>query len=1079
MIKGQIISTIDTINVLPSSLGIKLQQRLIIDSSFVILNPDLDSIDYSLDPINGLLFINNQKEGKQSIIVRYDYYSISLPTKIGPKWLKLPIIDSLMLDKDLSDNNKIEPYPIVREKESIYSSGTFFRNLNISPKGGSEFSGGFQMQIQGSLSNDIEVSGVMSDQNFPIQPEGNTSTLDEIDKIFFHINHNNFEVTAGDIDINIKSGKFLSLNRKTVGINNYFEYGGLSGSGSIAGSKGVKHQVEFKGIDGNQGPYGLTAKNGNKDIIIVAGSESVWLNGILLNRGEENDYIIDYSLGEMFFMPKNIIYFDSDIFIEYEYSDERYNRNLFSSSIKKELKNKGNFQLSWIGEYDQTLNKKEDMDSEVLSIFKDLGDEEIYISGALKDSTGMYVLIDSIYIFDSTNTITGQHYHVSFNYDSENGQYIRKLSNHGVLYYQWIDRSNTEQTNRLVDLYSPLRQLVAPESQQLIQAFSNYRVNNWLSLSTEIVLSDYDQNSISNLDDGNNKGFGHQIKVSGDQIPLSDNIKIGYEMYQWGRNKRFHSLQRDRSVEFNQDWNISPVDGKNELMQNINSSVNIDSLLFFNTSLSNYKIGSYKKKRTQIDFKGKTNSIENISGKVNQVRSNNENFQTFDFNTKLLSGVIHPVINYTYESSDKLYHFQHLTSGIEYNGDRLQTMLGIGRREDFVYNDNKEALLSKGYFGELDIKFRSLYGWNHSIIYRKRMKTEFLDNQKINYDLLQARTFLRKPRIPLRFDARFKIEEVLTENRITVYDSVGIGLGTHRYDPEFEEYIPDPNGAFISYSVLSGSRTPTTQFEGIQHVEYDFSKKNKSFLKNIKYRMDWKWDYNGQNFNINKYGKNNLYNNAILRSKSKLINEVNYLNQNGRHVKIWSMHERDLNGLDPRGLDLRTNSKYGADYLEPILKQIHIGLKFDQHSINVNSSFSPLRDRSAIGYWSEIGLKKRISSVLHIEGYLQLGYDEGYHQLENYTSTLNGVQLDLLHFFSSKGRIQTRFEWSIANLFGEANYLPPEALRGHSVGQNIRANINGNIFLKDNFSINLNINYISDIRYDNFINLSGEIRAYF
>ena len=106
MIKGQIISTIDTINVLPSSLGIKLQQSLIIDSSFVILNPDLDSIDYSLDPINGLLFINNQKEGKQSIIVRYDYYSISLPTKIGPKWLKLPIIDSLMLDKDLSDNNK-------------------------------------------------------------------------------------------------------------------------------------------------------------------------------------------------------------------------------------------------------------------------------------------------------------------------------------------------------------------------------------------------------------------------------------------------------------------------------------------------------------------------------------------------------------------------------------------------------------------------------------------------------------------------------------------------------------------------------------------------------------------------------------------------------------------------------------------------------------------------------------------------------------------------------------------------------------------------------------------------------------
>ena len=49
--------------------------------------------------------------------------------------------------------------------------------------------------------------------------------------------------------------------------------------------------------------------------MIVAGSENVWLNGIRLNRGEENDYTIDYSIGEIFFMPKNIIYFDSDIYL--------------------------------------------------------------------------------------------------------------------------------------------------------------------------------------------------------------------------------------------------------------------------------------------------------------------------------------------------------------------------------------------------------------------------------------------------------------------------------------------------------------------------------------------------------------------------------------------------------------------------------------------------------------------------------------------------------------------------------------------------------------------------------------------
>ena len=1078
VLKGQIVSTIDTINVQSSLKKIKLQHQLLIDTTFSILQQSEDSIEYSLDPINGILFIDYINKEFQYIIVNYDYYSIALPIKIGPKLSDLPLLDSLLINKDLTNYTKLKSYPVVKETESIYSSGTFFRNLNVSPKGGSEFSGGFQMQIQGSLGKDIEVSGVLSDQNFPIQPEGNTSNLDEVDKIFLHINHNNFEVTAGDVDVNIESGKFLNIKRKTVGINNYFKFNGLSGSGAFAGSKGIMHQSEFKGVDGKQGPYRLTSKNGNKDIIIIAGSEQVWLNGVRLNRGEDYDYTIDYSLGEVSFMSNNLIYFDSDIYIEYQYSNGQYSRNLLNSSIKKDIKNKGNLQLSWFREYDQTLNTKNELNSDILSLFKDSGDKELYVNGALEDSAGMYVFVDSIYIFDSTNTIFSQHYQVSFTYDNQKGQYIRKLSNSGVLYYEWIDRYDPERTN-LLDYYSPQRQLVAPVSQQLIQALSNYRINNWLDLSMELALTDYDENTISNIDDDNNQGVGHQLKVSGDKIPLNDKIIIGYEISQWARNKRFHSVQRDRSINFNQDWNISPINNKNEIMRNINSKLLIDSLLLVNTNLSTYKIGSNNKKRMQMDFKGNSSFFQNFSGKVNHVSSNNKYYQSIDFNTKLFPGMIRPVIDYKYEYSDKLYHFQHLTSGIEFNGARMQSVLGVGRREDFTYDQNKEVLMSKGLFGELDVKIKSLSGWNHSIIYRKRMKTEYVDNQKINYDLLQARTLYRKPRMPLRFDAKFRIEEVLTENRITVYDSVGIGLGTHRFDLQFEEYVPDPNGAYISYTILAGNRAPTTKFEGIQRLEYDFSKKYTSFLKNIKYRMDWKWDFNGKDFHIDEYGKSNLENSSIVRSKSKLLNEINYLNQNGIQLKTWNIIEKDLNSLDPRGPDLRTNNEIGIDYVRPIVNQMHISLKFDRHNININSSFSPLRDRSVLGYWSEVGLKKRFSSILNIEGSLQYGYDKGNHQLNNYTASLKGVKFDLLHFISSKGRIQTRFEWSKVNLFGEARYLPPEALQGHTIGQNRRANINANMFLKENFSINININYISDIRYDNFINLDGEIRAYF
>ena len=75
--------------------------------------------------------------------------------------------------------------------------------------------------------------------------------------------------------------------------------------------------------------------------------------------------------------------------------------------------------------------------------------------------------------------------------------------------------------------------------------------------------------------------------------------------------------------------------------------------------------------------------------------------------------------------------------------------------------------------------------------------------------------------------------------------------------------------------------------------------------------------------------------------------------------------------------------------------------------------------------------------------------------------------------------MQGRFEWATVGLDGEAVYLPPEAVRGHALGDTRKANIQGHILLRQNFSINVAINYISDIRYDNFINITGEIRAYF
>ena len=158
--------------------------------------------------------------------------------------------------------------------------------------------------MSGKLSEELEVSGVISDQKLPFQPDGNTASLDEIDQIFINATHSNGDLTAGDISISSKKGRFNTFKRNLSGIKTRIKINTMDYDIAYGKNKGSFRRLSFKGEDGNQGPYFLTNENGKRNIIVSAGSEEVWLNGKKLIRGDNNDYVINYSNGEIFLIQK-------------------------------------------------------------------------------------------------------------------------------------------------------------------------------------------------------------------------------------------------------------------------------------------------------------------------------------------------------------------------------------------------------------------------------------------------------------------------------------------------------------------------------------------------------------------------------------------------------------------------------------------------------------------------------------------------------------------------------------------------------------------------------------------------------
>ena len=190
-----------------------------------------------------------------------------------------------------------------------------------------------RVNVEGKASESITVLALLSDQDLPIQPEGTTENIQDIDQKLIRITHPNMRGTLGDFEGSLGASEFIFFPRALEGVQVEGDFKWVDFHFiPTAIPKGQSTSLVLRGEEGRS-EYRLTVDG--QYVIVKAGSEIVWLNGERMRRGENNDYIIrEYGDPIVEFNSKHLITSNDVIRIDFEYipEDRAYQQNLYGLS---------------------------------------------------------------------------------------------------------------------------------------------------------------------------------------------------------------------------------------------------------------------------------------------------------------------------------------------------------------------------------------------------------------------------------------------------------------------------------------------------------------------------------------------------------------------------------------------------------------------------------------------------------------------------------------------------------------------------------------------------------------------------
>jgi hypothetical protein len=1074
--------------------------------TFQILNKKKESVslDYKLLPYKGLVvFLDIPYD-----TLTFNYHPLLID--FSKKYYRHPISlnrtseqhkyhPSINIINSVNSNNLFQGTKLNR-------TGSISRGLMVGNNQDFSLNSNLNLQLSGMISPTMKILASVTDDNIPIQPQGNTQQLQDFDKVFIQVSDLKWRLTAGDFWIKNKDSYFLKYRKRGQGIhlenkiirNNNIEIE-IENSASI--SKGKFGRNVIQGVEGNQGPYRLFGNENENFIIILSGTENVYIDGVLLKRGQNNDYIIDYNTSEISFTANTLINKDKRIIVEFQYSDKNYARSLLQSSttIKK---NNSSFYVYGYGEQD-SKNQPLQLDFDLLDrqTLENIGDNIDLAIGSGIDSvdfnqgTNLYQKKDSlgyeVYQYSTDEKLAV--YMLTFsNVGQGNGNYKIKENNALGKVFEWV-APDTISLGTIVKNgdYSPIKKLVTPKKRQII-SIGGKTIWSGNSLSYELSTSNMDLNTFSNINNEDNIGFAGLVNFEN-----KNTLKEKWELNQQYRiesiSKDYRRIERFREVEFERNWNIQNlITPKNQLLSS--AKINLKHL---ENGLFQYQLNSYFIKDDfngyKNDFKIKWSKKVNLNFDGSLMNSNGQ------FNTSFLRHKIDLFIpikglklgfkdineNNQFFSADTLsnnsYRFYDWKVYLE-NYDSTKNRVQFFYQERYDWFKDRSILkkatkaISPGLM--VGVSSRKNFNLNYSLAYRilqtdSNLTTILPENSlasRLNYNLKLLKGGINT-------NSFLEIGSGLELQKEFIYIEVPAGQGVYTWNDYNDNGIKELNefeiAAFSDQATYIRVFTPNNNYVKIYSFQYnqnlniDFKRIIKGKTTAEKFLNKF---YNQTALNTHKKTNdldlqtllNPLFNadNPIIQQMSNSLRNSLFFNRSSSKYSIELVTQLFANkNLLINGTDFRSNNKDQIKFRWNLNKSYMVNSQLSKEVKKNSSTYMTNRNYNI----ENKEIKNRISFQPNTLFRIALNgrYSEKRNSIEygNEKAFINDIGIELRRSKRDKGLLNGELHFVNINYNGESSStIGFEMLEGLQIGKNITWKLSFQKNMSNNIQISINYN---------------------